>query len=89
MVDNFAADVEPLTFTQCRAEVSVAIAEQFLAKGDSGDAFKGSKLNGSKLNGSQLKGSERCQLMLHVHTGSSSSTSLSPNSAHLDGPLRV
>jgi hypothetical protein len=46
----------------------VAIAEQFLAQGDSGAALKGT----------EFKGSERCQLMLKVHTGSGSS------SAHLD-----
>lgn len=76
MVDNSAADIEPLTFVQCRADALVAIAEQFLAQENSGDAFKDSQLKGS-----QFKGSERCQLMLHVHAGSDAI----PSSAHLDG----
>jgi len=57
---------EPLTFPQRRADALVMIAEQFLAMGDSG----------------QLKGSERCQLMLHVHTGSGLNATLDAN---LDG----
>jgi hypothetical protein len=58
MVDIFSADIEPLTFAQCLADALVAIAEQFFAQGNSGEALKCTK----------FKGSERCQLMLHVHT---------------------
>ena len=66
--------VEPLTFPQRRADALVAIAEQFLAA------------ESSNLGSLKLAGSERCQLMLHVHTGASLDGSLDASlDASLDG----
>ncbi len=66
--------VEPLTFPQRRADALVAIAEQFLAA------------EHSNLGSLKLAGSERCQLMLHVHTGASLDGSLDASlDASLDG----
>ena len=48
---------DKLTFLQRRADAMVAIAQQFLAEGSIHES------------GASFKGSERCQLMLHVHTG--------------------
>jgi hypothetical protein len=51
MADNSAANIELLPFAQCRADALVAVAEQFLAQGDSGAALKST----------EFKCSERCQ----------------------------
>jgi hypothetical protein len=51
---------ESLTFTQRRADALVAIAENFLATAGNGK-------DGALF--STLKGHERCQLLLHIHTG--------------------
>ena len=69
---------DKLTFSQRRADALVALSEQYLA----------SLNNSARAAGASLKAAERCQLVLHVHTGSNSGddANLAANlDANLDG----
>jgi hypothetical protein len=59
---SVSAETFPLTFPQRRADALVALSEHYLA----------SSIDSSVPTLSSLKAAERCQLVLHVHTGDGS-----------------
>jgi len=64
--ENVSFISDTITFPQCRADALVALSEHYLA----------SPTDSSVPALSSLKAAERCQLVLHVHTGDESSPNL-------------
>ena len=64
--ENVSFIPDTITFPQCRADALVALSEHYLA----------SLTDSSVPTRSSLKAAERCQLVLHVHSGGESSPNL-------------